>query len=71
MKHYLIKVIGDVEPEIAGPMASGEEVLQAAIEHRKTDGDLHDGLFWLNIDEKGVPVIGAFSGGDLDEKEDE
>ena len=71
MKHYLIKVIGDVEPEIDGPMASNEEMLQAAIEHRKTDGDLHDGLFWLDIDENNVPVIGAFSGGDLDETEGE
>lgn len=62
MKHYLIKVIGDVEPDIVGPMASDEEVFEAAIEHRKTDGDLHDGLFWLDIDENGVPAIGSFSG---------
>jgi hypothetical protein len=63
---YLQIIVSDVEPEIIGPFNSEEERLNAAIDHRQEDPDKEDGLFKLDITD-GIPEIGTFSGGDLDE----
>lgn len=65
-KHYLITVYGDVEPELSEPFESEDEVLDAAIEHRREDPEKCDGLYLLEISENGEPSIDAFCGGDID-----
>jgi hypothetical protein len=58
-QHYLVIVVGDVEPELEGPFSCEDARDDAARRYRKTNGD-YDGLYWLDID--GVPEIGAYSG---------
>ncbi|MGB7537764.1 MAG: hypothetical protein WBM17_04425 [Anaerolineales bacterium] len=70
-KHYLVVVAGDVEPSLWGPYPSPEARDQAAKDHRRDDPDKEDGLYTLEINAKGKPEIGSYSGGDLDGDEEE
>ena len=67
VNRYLVIVFGDVDPYLQGPYKSDATRLVAARRHRKEeDGDLNDGMYRLDIDAKGRPRIGAFSGGEVD-----
>jgi DNA-directed RNA polymerase subunit M/transcription elongation factor TFIIS len=67
-KHYLLIVSGCVEPQpLEGPFTEEERDARAR-EARNADED--DGVFWVEIDENGVPEIGAFSGAFMEEQDD-
>lgn len=69
---YLVVVVGDVDPYLKGPFKSDATRLAAARRYRKEeDGDLNDGMYRLDIDAKGRPTIGAFSGGEVDVEDEE
>ncbi len=63
-RYYVIRVVGDVDPELHGPYADEKAQGHAARKIREEDdGDLHDGILWLTIHYSGTPEIGAYSGG--------
>jgi hypothetical protein len=57
MKHYVIYVWRDVEPQLHGPFPSDESQIEAAKLLDKVGAE--GGLFWLDIEDD-VPTIGAF-----------
>jgi hypothetical protein len=67
MKYYLLKMLGDVEPELEGPFATDDEVLEAAKRHRVDDPGREDGLFLAAIDDLGDLAIVPFAGWELEE----
>jgi len=68
-QHYLLIMVGDVEPELSGPYEDPDAVLQAARNHRLDDGEMEDGLFRVTVRSNGVPEIDAFAGMDLEPEE--
>lgn len=62
---YLLKIWGDVEPEIAGPFKTNGSVLKEARKYREQEGDEH-GVYPLTIDSFGHPIVYAFSGSDFE-----
>lgn len=68
MHHYMLFVAGDVSPELIGPFDSGEIRDNEARRLKHSCGDKH-GIFWLNVDDHGVPVVGAYSAGFLSSDE--
>jgi hypothetical protein len=66
--HYLVVIWGDVEPQLRGPFKSDSTRLAAARKYRRDEGD-DDGLYRLDIDAKGRPQIGVFTGSELDVEE--
>lgn len=50
MVFYLLKVEGDVEPELLGPFPDETERDEKAIELRRADPEGHNGLFALTAD---------------------
>ena len=62
---YLVFVWGDVEPQICGPYVDESAQDKAAIALRREEGDRH-GIYWLVIVD-GIPEIGAYSGGFMDD----
>lgn len=61
MKHYLLKMLGDVEPEVEGPFETDDMVLVAARAHRADDASENDGLYWAEVDDQGNLLVGAFA----------
>jgi hypothetical protein len=60
--YYLIEVEGGVEPAVHGPYRTKHERDNAAKQiHQRQEED--DGLFWVDINEVGVPTIGAYIAG--------
>jgi len=64
--HYLLYVVGDVEPTLEGPYPTGDARDQKAIEIRNEEGIDAGGLYMLDVDANGVPTVGAYTGGFLD-----
>ncbi len=65
VSHYLLIMVGDVEPELSGPYPHAEAVLEAARRQRDGDPDMENGLFRLTV-RNGQPEVAAFSGMDLE-----
>ena len=63
-KLYLLRVVGDVEPELLGPYASDGKRLARARRIRRVDGD-EDGLFRLDV--YGRAEVGCFGAMELDD----
>lgn len=61
MKYFLLIVEGDVEPIAKGPYESDEARDRAAINEKRERGD-QDGIYWLNVSERGLPFTGSYSG---------
>ncbi len=57
---HLITVWGDVQPELHGPFPNEEERIEAGKKWKLEEMD-PGGVFWLDIDEKGVPTIGTYT----------
>ncbi len=66
MKYYLIRVVGDVEPEVHGPYKSTAERERKAIEMRRKHGD-RDGIYPASVYKDGTLCVGAYSGAFFDE----
>lgn len=64
---YLLRIHGDVEPEVIGPFDSYETRLAAAREIRAVQPDLADGLYMVN----GFATVEAFSGGEMEIEEEQ
>lgn len=64
-KYYVVKVWGDVEPELSQPCTTEAQRDELAKEMKKKDteseGENYSGFFWLNII-NGVPEIGSYTG---------
>jgi hypothetical protein len=71
MRYYLLVMAGDIEPELRGPFESEIEVDEAALAHRKADPDKDDGLYPVTVADDGELNIEAYSGGYLDDGEEE
>jgi hypothetical protein len=61
-KYYLLEVEGGVEPIVRGPYRAKIERDSAAKRIRLSQEE-DDGLFWLDINEVGVPTIGVYTAG--------
>ena len=59
-QHYLLFIWGGVEPELHGPYATDEALLEAA---RAVDTEEH-GVFWL--DATGPLAVGTFAAADVE-----
>lgn len=81
MHYYLVKIHGDIEPELIGPFATEDQLEQRARTERADDPALNNGLYGLTVSSKGLfeqteaniePGIfswaGGFFDGDFDEK---
>ena len=68
---YLLKVIGDVEPEIAGPFKKDTERVLAARAHRHQDPDIRDGLYRINYHPKKGITVDSFAGFEIDNVDEE
>lgn len=62
MKHYLLIVWGDVDPELKGPYKNASERDQAAKDHRASDDDTEDGLYRVDVNSSGKPKISSYPG---------
>lgn len=63
---WLLQVSGDVEPQAwQGPYHTYEETVEAAKKVRHMDGDLDDGLYWVESVTKPAEVL-PFSGAALE-----
>lgn len=64
-KYYVLKVWGDVQPELSVPSPTEEMRDSLAKQMKKEDteseGDNYSGFYWLNI-VNGLPEIGPYSG---------
>lgn len=67
--HYLLIMVGDVEPELSGPYIDSDAVLQAARCHRMDDSEMENGLYRLTV-RNSQPEVDAFAGVDLDVEEE-
>jgi hypothetical protein len=62
MNNYLIRVYGDVEPDIVEGPFSSIDVSKVVVEYfKKEPYNDKDGLFLLTIDEEGSPDVFSFS----------
>ncbi len=69
-KYYLVPIFGSVDPEtLKGPYLTYTDLVRAAQRVRAKQND-EDGLFYLEIG-KGKPVMGSFSGADIESDEGE
>lgn len=68
-RHFLLVVWDDVEPEIMGPFPSEEARDEKARDLRHKEGPDH-GIYPLSVTEEGMPLVGAYAGGDLDSEKD-
>jgi len=59
--YYLLKIIGDVEPELPGPFPNEAERDKKALKHRKNDPEMKDGLFSLDLEPAFLPIINVKS----------
>lgn len=66
MKHYILFVYNDIEPEIRGPYTSAEIRDQTAKQMRKNYGEQEHGIFAL--DAKSKPQVSAYSAGFMEDK---
>jgi len=57
--YYLIEVEGGVEPIARGPYQTEPERDNAAKQIRRRQEE-DDGLFWVDIDERGTLAIGSY-----------
>lgn len=61
-RYYLIEVESGIEPFAQGPFKTEDERDGVAKEiHAAMDED--DGLFWADVDEKGVLTVGSYMAG--------
>ncbi|MBT7067489.1 MAG: hypothetical protein HN919_14400 [Verrucomicrobia bacterium] len=67
-QHYVLHVIGDVEPQLHGPYASAPDRDRVAIDLRKQGGD-EDGLYRLDITAGLHPLVYPYSSYELEPKE--
>jgi hypothetical protein len=68
VKRYLLKMLDDVQPEVEGPFAADDDVLEAARAHRADDPGENDGLYWADVDDQGNLLVGAFCRRDLEQE---
>jgi hypothetical protein len=68
VKRYVLHVAGCVDPYLVGPYASAKTRDAKAIKLRNEDEE--DGVFWLNVDNKGNVLVGAYSGGFMEGQPD-
>lgn len=66
-KHYLLKILGDVEPEVSCPYATYGEVIRAARRHRIEDIGMEDGLYAAKVDSHGNLEVFALAPCELGE----
>lgn len=69
-KFYNVPVWGSVEPSLDGPYATAE-LRDAEAKKINAEADEEAGLFWLDIDNNGNPIVGAFSNADFDDEGEE
>lgn len=63
MKYYLVVCWGDIEPEVMdGSFDTEKEICDTALAMREKIGPEDDGIYWLKIDDNGIPEIGTWSG---------
>jgi hypothetical protein len=69
---WLLVVYGDVDPSLQGPYTDRDEVLRMARAHRiEEDTDKENGLYHIHVDDNGLPHVGSFGGGEMEDISDE
>ena len=61
MNYYVLVVVDDIEPELEGPFRTKNGRDSCALDMKKEVGN-NSSIFWLDIDQKGVPKVGSYSG---------
>jgi hypothetical protein len=59
-RYYLMVIVKDTEHSLWGPYESSEERDQAAMDHRREDPKKEDGLYPLDVNEKGFLSTGSY-----------
>lgn len=67
-QYYTVFVFGDVDPSLYGPFDTDTARDAKAKELRTEEGPDAGGLYWLNIDARGRPAIGSYSGAFFDDE---
>jgi len=70
-KRYVLHVVGCVDPSLVGPYltAKSRDMKAKKLRNADEDGGLfcsQNGIFWLNVTEKGEVTVGSYSGGFMD-----
>lgn len=70
---YFVHIQSLVEPLLKGPFDSEDRRDDEAKEYRRTSEDYEDCdvIFWMDVNENGVPEIGSYSGAFFDEDGEE
>ncbi len=68
--YFVVFVWGDVDPSLEGPFETEDERDAKAREIRRNEGD-ENGIYWLDLTESGKLEVGPYTGGFLDDEEDE
>ena len=66
MKHYLLIIEGDVEPDLRGPYLNEDRRDVEAFTHRHSDPSFNDGLFRVDLMPDGELTVGSYSGGEME-----
>lgn len=66
-KFFNVPVWGSVDPSLDGPYTTAEE-RDAEAKKIHAEQEEEAGLFWLDIDNNGNPIIGSFSNADFEEE---
>lgn len=60
MKYYVLGIWGDVEPMLSDPFDTEAERDEKAREWKRNDEVDEGGIYRLNIDSSGVPVVESY-----------
>lgn len=72
IKRYVLIVEGCVEPSLAGPFKTAKARDSKARKIRNESGgeNSNDGVFWLNVSDKGKVQVGAYTNGFMEGEPD-
>lgn len=70
-QYFTLFIREDVEPELYGPYATEEERDNKSIEIRRKEGQDEGGIYWLDLGADGKLEVGPYTGGFLDDADEE
>jgi hypothetical protein len=71
MKLYLLHIFQGIEASVRGPYPTDDDRLKAAKEVYIENRDDGDSVHRLDIDDSGVPTVADFSGGEMEDEDEE
>lgn len=70
MRYYVVLVEGGVEASVSEGFYSQTDRDEEARRAWRKDADATDSIFWLDVDEYGIPKMGSFSNAFMEDEEE-